>query len=259
VTTALETEIAFAMEAEAALLTHLPFLLQDLPSLSGAHEDIIDVLTEVGLPKASAVLELGCGRGDILIRVAKAFDAHVTGIDGHAGFVQQAREAAAAAGLSRRCRFVVGDLRGAFAETARYDALLMIAVGPVLGDMATTIGALRALTKPGGLMVIDDAYLMDGAQPPTSAYASYADRATTEAALTRFGDAIIARRERGPDLTAFNTLTLTTVPKRAEELKAIHPELAADLDTYVARQFEEVALSDGPVVPAIWALRRADV
>lgn len=255
--TDLETEIAFAMETEAVLLQHLPFLLQDLPSLSGDDQDVIDVLKEAGLPKGCAVLDLGCGRGDILIRLAKAFDAHVTGFEGHTGFVRQARQAAEAAGLSERCRFVAGDLRGAFAEEARYDAVLMIAVGPVLGDMAATVGALRTLTKAGGLIVIGDGYLEDGT-PPTDAYVTYADRATTDAALTRFGETIVARRERGPALAAFNDLTLTAVPRRAEVLKAKHPEIAAELDAYVARQFEEVALMDGPVVPAIWALRRAD-
>ena len=256
-TTTLETEIAFAMETDTALLRHLPFLLQDLPSLGGDEQDVIDVLKEAGLPKGCAVLDLGCGRGDILIRVAKAFDAHVTGFDGHTGFVRQARQAAEAAGVSARCRFVAGDLRDAFAEEARYDAVLMIAVGPVLGDMAATVGALRSVTKPGGLIVIGDGYLEDGT-PPTDAYVAYADRATTDAGLTRFGDTVVARREGGPDLAAFNDLTLTAVPKRAEALKAKHPEIAAALDAYVARQFEEVALMDGPVVSATWALRRAD-
>ncbi|WP_184043046.1 methyltransferase domain-containing protein [Roseospira visakhapatnamensis] len=239
------------------LLRHLPFLLQDLPSLSGDDQDVIDVLKEAGLPKGCAVLDLGCGRGDITIRLAKAFDAHVTGFEGHTGFVRQARQAAEAAGLSARCRFVAGDLRGAFSEEARYDAVLMVAVGPVLGDMATTVGALRTLTKPGGLIVIGDGYLEHGT-PPTDAYVDYADRATTEASLIRFGDTIVARRERSPTLAAFNDLTLTAVPRRAEDLKAKHPEIAADLDAYVARQIEEVALMDGPVVPVTWALRRAD-
>ncbi len=257
-TRALDAEIAFAMETEEALLAHLPYLLQDLPSLSGDDDDVVDLLRETGLPTGGCVLDLGCGRGGLLIRLAQEFGAQVTGFDGHAGFLAEAVRVSASAGLSGRCQFVAGDLRGALAEDARYDAVLMIAVGPVLGNAAETVGKLRAVAKPGGLIVIGDGYIEDGA-PPTEAYADYPDKATMEAGLTRFGETIVARRERGPGLAAFNALTLKMVPKRAEALKTTHPELAADLDAYVARQFEEVALMDGPIVPTIWALRRAAV
>lgn len=257
-TEALEAEIAFAMETEVALLAHLPELLQDLPSLSGGDDDVVDMLREIGLPTDASVLDLGCGRGDLLLRLAREFGARATGFDGHAGFLAEAVRASEAGGLSDRCRFVAGDLRGALAEAARYDAVLMIAVGPILGDAAETVGRLRAVAKPGGLMVIGDGYL-EQAAPPSEAYSDYADKATMEAGLTRYGDTIVARRERSPALAAFNALTLQTVPERAEALKARHPELAATLDAYVARQFEEVALLDGPVMPALWTLRRATV
>lgn len=256
-TAGLETEIAFAMETEPALVPHLPYLLQDLPSLSGADDDVAEVLQETGFPKGGDVLDLGSGRGDLSIRIARDFGARVTGFDGHSAFVAQAERAAEAAGLSGRCRFVAGDLRAALAEDARYDAVLMIAVGPILGDAAETVGKLRTVARPGGLIVIDDAYLEDGT-PPTEAYANYADKATMEAGLTRFGETIAARRERSPAYAAYNALALETIPMRARELKARHPELAEMLDAYVDRQREEVALMDGPVVPALWALRRAD-
>ncbi len=255
-TRSLKDEVAYAMETPATLLPHLAYLLQDLPSLSGTEIDAVDVLAEVGFPTGGSILDLGCGRGDIAIRLAGRFGATVTGVDAHGPFIEIARRAAGQAGLDDQCRFVAGDLRQALAGPDRFDAALMIAVGPVLGDAAETIGLLRSVVRPGGWMLIDDAYLPDGVAP-TPDYADYQDRDAAEAGMTRHGDTIVARRIRSPSTHAFNELTLETVPKRAEELAAAHPELKDDLDRYVARQFKEVALMETPAVcPALWAIRK---
>lgn len=255
-TDTLTAEIAYAMEAPESLLPHLAYLLQDLPSLSGSETDVAEVLREVGFPAGGAILDLGCGRGDIAIRLARLFDAQVTGVDAHPPFVEHARRAADAAGLADRCRFSATDLRRALAGPPRYDAVLMIALGPLLGGPADTVAQLRAVVRDGGWIIIDDAYLADGIPVPPG-YEDYPDRKTMEAGLTRFGDTIVAQRVHSPTTRAFNDLTLDAVPKRAAELVAKHPELKDDLDRYVARQFEEVALMDSPQVrPVVWAIRK---
>ena len=256
-TDTLTEEIAYAMEAPASLLPHLPYLLQDLPSLSGSESDVAEVLAEIGFPTGGTILDLGCGRGDIAIPLARAFDARVTGVDAHAPFVERARQAADEAGLADRCRFSATDLRQALTGPPRFDAVLMVALGPLLGGPADTVAALRAVIRDGGWIVIDDAHLADGASAPPG-YEDYPDLATMEAGLTRFGDQVVARRVLGSATRAFNDLTLTAVPKRAAELVAVHPELKDDLDRYVARQFEEVALMDSPhLCPALWAICKA--
>lgn len=255
VTKTLLSEVAYAMEAPECLLPHLPYLLQDLPSLSGAEDDVIGVLKEVGFPNGGAVLDLGCGRGDIAIRVARAFDAEVTGVDAHPPFIEIARQSAKEAGLERSCRFVATDLRKPLAKPARYDAVLMIALGPVLGDCAKTMGMLRAVVRDGGWIIIDDAYLEDGV-PPSADYEGYLNQEAMEAGLTQFGDVIVARRIRSPAGKLFNALALETIPKRAAALSERHPELKEAIGQYVARQIQEVALMDGPVVPALWAIQK---
>ncbi|WP_051630958.1 SAM-dependent methyltransferase [Afifella pfennigii] len=255
-TPSLEAEIAGAMEASAVLLPHLPYLLQDLPSLSGADDEVLAVLRRFNLPPGGRVLDLGCGRGDLAIRLAREFGAVVKGFDGHPGFIGEAQRAARTAGVHHACHFVAADLRSALAEGSRYDAVLLIAVGPVLGDAGETMEKLRAVTRPGGLIVIDDAYLTDGAEAPAG-YGMYRRKAEVEAALTRFGDAILAVHEGSDALAAFNDLALEVIPKRAGELKQSNPQLAEALDAYVAGQIEEVALLNGPIIPTLWALRRS--
>lgn len=260
-TKTLAGEVAYAMEAPECLLPHLPFLLQDLPSLSGAEHDVVEVLKEIGFPKGGKVLDLGCGRGDIAIRVAQTFDAEVTGVDGHAPFVEIARRSAKEAGLAQRCSFIAADLREALANSARYDAVLMIAVGPLLGDSRETVKTLRSVVRDGGWILIDDgyleaSYLEDGA-PLSADYEGYLGRKAMEAGLTASGDSIVARRTHSPAEKRFNELTLEAVPKRAANLAERHPELKDAIERYVARQFEEIALMEGPLVTGLWAIRKA--
>lgn len=254
----LEAEIATVMECPPALLPLLPELLRDLPDLSGATADVLDLLADAGLAPGSRVLDVGCGRGDVALAVVRRFDVAVDGVDAFAPFVASALARAAAAGLAQRCRFRQADLRTALAGGADYDAVLYVALGPLLGDPAATVAALRRRVRPGGAIVIDDAFLAPGHAPP-AAWPAYRDRATTEAGLTAWGDRIEGVRLAGPASEAFAAATLAAIRRRVAELHRRHPDRAADLDAYLARQIEEFALlaPGGGLVAAIWRLCRS--
>lgn len=253
-TNTLLDEVGYTMEAPECLLPHLPYLLQDLPSLSGGEDEVVELLREVNFPVGGTVLDLGCGRGDISIQVARAFDAEVMGVDGHPPFIEIARQSAKEAGLEQHCRFLAADLRTSLAKPARFDVVLMIAV-PVLGDPAKTVGMLRTIVRDGGWIIIGDGYLEDGV-PPSADYEGLLEQEAMEAGLTQFGDAIVARRIKSPVWSSFNALALETIPKRATELIKLHPELEGAINQYVARQFQEVSLMDGPLIPALWAIQK---
>jgi SAM-dependent methyltransferase len=255
VTADLAGEIAFTLEAEPKLLPFLPQLLQDLPTLGGALEDVLDLLRRGGLPAGSSVLDLGCGRGEIAIAIARELAASVTGVDAFAPFIERARALAGAAGLGGRCTFRCEDLRCALREPATYDAVLMVALGPVLGDLNATVGALRRVVRPGGLILIDDAVLAAGHEAPPG-WEGYLARAEAERALTARGDRLLAVVERTAAMSAYNRHALTAIARRAHELARASPALAPALERYLVRQQRETHLMEGPIVPAMWLLRR---
>ncbi len=74
-------------------------------------EEVVDTmlrLADVG-PK-DVVYDLGCGDGRIVIAAAKQFGARGVGIDIEPELLQEAREAARKAGVSRRVKFFNQDL-----------------------------------------------------------------------------------------------------------------------------------------------------
>lgn len=243
---------ALEIEETPELLAHLPFLLADLPTLGGPVADVLDLLREGGLAPGARVLDLGCGRGEIALAVAREFDARVVGVDGHEGFLRVGRERAGAEGLAHRVEWIEGDLRDVGAEEP-FDAALLLSVGPVMGDYGKTMGWLGGLVRPGGLIVIEDCHLAAEAKHP-----QYGAREAMEAAMTTHGDRIVARREDTEEMVDFNRPhTMEAIARRGEELARRHPELAPAIEAYLSRQRREFDfLTSGGVVLAIWLLRR---
>ena len=135
-----------------------------------AEDDMRVVARLLGDPPAS-VLDVPCGDGRMTIRLAAAgYDA--IGVDIVASEVEQARRAAAAAGVA--ARFEVGDLR-ALPDVGRVDAVL--SWGNSFGylvpaETARSLAGMRAALRPGGRLVLEsvtvaETFLTSGVEPST--------------------------------------------------------------------------------------------
>ena len=254
--TALDELIGQTMEVDPRLLPWLPELLADLPVIGAFPEDVVTALREAGLAPGARVLDLGCGRGTIAVAVAKQRGCRVTGVDGLAPFIEQARILAEQEGVAGQCDFIHGDLREQLDGGADQDAVLLLALGPIFGGHSETIAALRRRVKPGGLIVLDDAFLADGV-PPAGDYIDYTDHQQTLARLTAHGDRVLSEQIIDADrLASMNTDYTHRIAARAAQIAERHPELAELLDGYVARQWRETELLGKDVVCALWVIQK---
>jgi SAM-dependent methyltransferase len=116
--------------------------------------------TEIEPPSAGAVLDLGCGPGDIVLRLAKRHPAlAVHGLDGSAamlGFAWARLEAEP--GLRSRVRFVQGVLPGASLPLAKYDAIVSNSLLHHLHDPLALWRAVRDLGAPRAPVLVMDLY-----------------------------------------------------------------------------------------------------
>lgn len=62
-----------------------------------------------GLAPGERLVDLGCGDGAVAVLAAAEFGAHALGVDFEPHWIEQARNAAAAAGVQDRARFEQGD------------------------------------------------------------------------------------------------------------------------------------------------------
>jgi len=93
--------------------------------------------------------DVGCGTGQALIALARAFPAVTgTGYDAHPPVIEQARQAAAEAGVADRVTYQVCD-----AATGLPEAFDVITTFDVVHDSADPLGLLRSIRdalQPGG-------------------------------------------------------------------------------------------------------------
>lgn len=102
------------------------------------------------------VLDLGCGSGRILNRLAALFPAsRFTGLDLSAGSIATAQAEARAAGLTN-CEFAVRDLSD-FGETAPVQAFELIVTFDAVHDHPSPLGLLRGIHRA---LTGDGIYLM---------------------------------------------------------------------------------------------------
>ena len=108
--------------------------------------------------RTGAVLDLGCGPGDIVLRLASRHPGLVVhGLDGSAAMLQFASEHLhESPELSGRVQFVEGILPGATLPLAQYDAVISNSLLHHLHDPLVFWRAVREAGAPGaGVLVMD--------------------------------------------------------------------------------------------------------
>lgn len=144
----------------------LPPLHESLTWLTPLSEDraarLVSFLSE---PAPAQVLDMGCGWGELLLRVlAAAPGARGRGVDSAVVSIDRATQQAAARGLTDRATFEA--VPGLEAEDRPADAVICIGASQIWGppvedaqplDYAAALRALRMLVVPGGRLVYGEA------------------------------------------------------------------------------------------------------
>lgn len=231
-----EEKLAKSLTADSTLLIpYLPYLLQDLWELGSSPEGILDIMARhIPVSSDTKILDLACGKGAVSVRLAKALGCRVKGIDIIPEFIEYAGEKAAAYGVDKLCTFEVGDINKAVLAEKEYDVVIFGAVGDVLGTPKEALRKLKGTAKPGGYVLIDDAY----------GYAAcddgYATREQWLSFISGAGMTLLEEKLLGEDeIKATNDEQLGVIAKRAGALKRLYPDKAKLFDDYVKSQQEE--------------------
>ena len=114
--------------------------------------------SRLGLGPGSRVLDIASGRGGPAILLARETGCSVRGIELSPDFHAVAVERAAAAGVSDRVTFELGDAAGATHESQAYDAALCLGASFVYGSLADTVDSLAPAVRPGGHVAVGEPY-----------------------------------------------------------------------------------------------------
>ena len=109
------------------------------------------------------VLDIGCGPGDVMLRLARAKpNVRITAIDGSAAMIGFAREAVRAADLQARLSAIQGTIPGLALEERSFDAVLSKDLLHHLPEPMVLWNEAKRLGRPGAAV-----YVMDLIRPDT--------------------------------------------------------------------------------------------
>jgi SAM-dependent methyltransferase len=104
------------------------------------------------------LLDLACGKGEMLCRWAAEYGIGGLGIDISTVFLAAARARAADLGVADRVGFQHGDAGRLPADRGAYDAVSCIGATWIGGGLAGTIALMRPALRPGGLLLVGEPY-----------------------------------------------------------------------------------------------------
>lgn len=148
--------------ARGTLAEPLPFGERDLMSpLSEARlGEVVEALAGAG-PR---VLDVGCGKGALLRRLAARQGITGLGIERHADLVAEARRRAQSAQLQGRLAFEVADL-ASFVPTEPQDLVVCMGASDALGRFPAALARLADWLRDGGLLLVDWGHWMKAPHP----------------------------------------------------------------------------------------------
>lgn len=254
-----ERQIAAALEITPDLLPFLAELLADIWALGSWPAVIAEMLGTRSLPGSTRVLDLGCGKGAVSIRLAQDLGFRVLGVDLFEPFIEEARQRARREGVDERCEFRVADSLDVLRGEDVFDVVVWAALGGALGGFDRCVGRLKRVVRPSGYIVIDDGFLVSDHAIARSGYEHYTSREETHRLLTQHGDelleeTLIPRSE----VEACNRENNRRIHARAKGLTERFPEHADRLAGYVDSQVAECEILESSVAAAVWLLQRGD-
>jgi len=171
------------MTIEALMRTPEPELMDSQPQVdayasadfSASNQWFVDQLLDQirdqssRRPEQGRLVDLGCGPGDICIRLARALPGwRIEGLDAGANMLAEARRAVALAGLDRRIDFRLARLPDPDLNSACFDCIVSNSLLHHLPDPDTLWQGVRQLAGPGAWIQVMD---LDRPETPEQANA----------------------------------------------------------------------------------------
>jgi len=104
------------------------------------------------------VLDIGCGKGYLLTRMAERCGITGTGIEINPWFCGDARQRSQRAGVDQHITIIESDARDMVLPERQFDAAVCIGATFALGGLLPCLATMRRVVKPGGMIAIGDVF-----------------------------------------------------------------------------------------------------
>ncbi|MFW5663658.1 MAG: SAM-dependent methyltransferase [bacterium] len=238
------------------ILPFLPCILQDFWSIGTDPEVVIGLIKKhIKNTSRRTVLDLGCGKGAVSVKIAKALQYNCHGIDGIADFVSFAAAKADEYGVAGLCKFEQGDIREKIENTGKYDIIVLGAIGQVLGNYFQTLTLLALHLTRTGIIIIDDGYVADNS---SFVHPHVLKRSEMLKQIAQAGMMLVDEVPAAETTTEVYEQEYSWLARRCDELAVKHPEKRALFEDYKKQQQMEYENLKSEISCATLVVRKKD-
>ncbi|MCL2072635.1 MAG: class I SAM-dependent methyltransferase [Marinilabiliaceae bacterium] len=253
----LEESIAAAMDAQQdmAIIPFLPYILQDFWELGTPSELVLNLIQKNCKNYSNLnVLDLGCGKGAISVKLAAALKCNCYGIDAIPEFIEASKEKAKEYEVSSICRFEVGDIRTKIEELDKFDIIIFGATGPIFDDYYTALKKLSKHMTTEGIIIIEEGYIDDKStiQHPTYSFRKDLLKQFEQAGM-ELVDETVGQYGEWADIAK----DMEKIVSRCNELKAKYPEKSSLFENYAQNQASEYDMLENEMSGSIVVLKKS--
>ncbi|WP_295937194.1 class I SAM-dependent methyltransferase [uncultured Alistipes sp.] len=255
----MDESVAAAMDArqDTAIVPFLPYIFQDWWELGTPSGIVLEIIQRHFKTYSKLqVLDLGCGKGAVSVKLAETLGCKCHGIDAIPEFIAAAKEKAKEYGVEALCRFEVGDVREKIERLDIFDIFIFGATGPIFNDYFSALTALSEHLSDEGIIVIEEAYIDD-----TSTF-QHPPLVTRKELLKQFAQAgmeLVDETTGKHSDFADSAEDMENIVKRCNELKMEHPEKSSLFENYVRNQASEYDVLENKVGGSILVLKRVKI
>lgn len=247
----IEESIATAMDFnnDVSIIPYLPYILQDFWELGTPSEAVIDFIKKhCNNYSMLKVLDLGCGKGAVSVKLAAALKCNCFGIDGIPDFITTSREKAQEYGVEELCKFEVGDIRETIETAGKFDVIILGAIGQVFGNYYDTLTILSKHLTQEGIIIINDAYIND-----TSSFQHPAVLHRSEL-LKQIEQADMKLIDEDVDASIESAIEFENLQRRCMELIAKYPDKTSLFESYIKAQADEYEALESEMIGSIMVI-----
>jgi len=139
----------------AELEQYIPDLLKGLWELGSMPEYVVEIIRRNNIGVGKNVIDLGCGKGAVLVTLAQQFEINGIGYDIIPQFIDDANNYAKQFGVSEKVVFKTQDIVDIVNSISKQDIVIYGYDSEVLGDLKSTLEKLSNCINDDGHIILE--------------------------------------------------------------------------------------------------------